>query len=381
MPILLSPIVITFICDIFILFNLIGYLSHGEIVTKKEGWNFIQLWTVVVVPVLFLAMKDFAVENDCCSPTLFAPEHRIGIYTLIILYTIAFVISIFRRRLLPPLTEVLLNMLLIVGLILNVIFCFHFKTEDEGNMWWIFGNIPIIILLLINLVENHRKIQSFFEDNEYHSYSIVSQLFQRILQLDPIYRYPVMTLLVVPFIMLLSLFLLLFGQKPDSLIRAFTDTYKHGLSQLDYMCENVDCGGHFLCSVGANGHGYIVKPIRYGERNGGKIICNRQLLVSNAFEDLVQERLPYFHKIIRRNYNKVGNLIHRYYYLFNNKCISDAVYLLMKPVEFVFLLTLYLFDRRPEDRIGKQYVKKSDRLYIDDKLIEKYRDMGVNRFK
>jgi hypothetical protein len=73
MPILLSPI-ITFICDIFILFNLIGYLSHGEIVTKKEGWNFIQLWTVVVVPVLFLAMKDFAVENDCCSPTLFAPN-------------------------------------------------------------------------------------------------------------------------------------------------------------------------------------------------------------------------------------------------------------------------------------------------------------------
>jgi hypothetical protein len=47
----------------------------------------------------------------------------------------------------------------------------------------------------------------------------------------------------------------------------------------------------------------------------------------------------------------------------------------MKPVEFVFLLTLYLFDRRPEDRIEKQYVKKSDRLFIDGKLIEKYKDM------
>ncbi|MBL0081928.1 MAG: hypothetical protein IPP37_05630 [Saprospiraceae bacterium] len=97
--------------------------------------------------------------------------------------------------------------------------------------------------------------------------------------------------------------------KPDSLIRAFTDTYHHGFSQLDHLCENVACGGHFLCSVGANGHPKIVKPIRYGERNGRKIICTRQLLISNAFEELVQEKCPLVHKIIRHNYNKVGRLI------------------------------------------------------------------------
>ena len=37
MPIIVkSDRYVTFICDIFILFNLIGYLSHGEIVTKKK---------------------------------------------------------------------------------------------------------------------------------------------------------------------------------------------------------------------------------------------------------------------------------------------------------------------------------------------------------
>lgn len=153
---------------------------------------------------------------------------------------------------------------------------------------------------------------------------------------------------------------ILFGQKPDSLIRAFTDTYQHGFSQLDHLCENVQCGGHFLCSVGANGHPKIVKPIRYGERNGRKIICTRQLLISNAFEELVQEKCPLVHKMIRHNYNKVGRLIHRYYGIFNNKYISDLVYICMKPLELLFLLILYTFDKKPENRIAKQYLAKSD---------------------
>jgi hypothetical protein len=148
------------------------------------------------------------------------------------------------------------------------------------------------------------------------------------------------------------------------MIRAFTDTYKHGFSQLDYMCANVDCGGHFLCSVGANGHKKIVKPIRYGERNNSKIICNRQLLISNAFEELVQENFPLIHKIIRRNYNKVGKIIHKYYHIFNNKIVSDIVYILMKPLEFVFLLTLYTFDNKPENRIATQYLTANDKKKI-----------------
>jgi len=135
------------------------------------------------------------------------------------------------------------------------------------------------------------------------------------------------------------------------------------------MCENVNCGGHFLCSVGANGHKSIVKPIRYGERNGGKIVCNRQLLISNAFEDLLKEKFPNLHKMIRQKYNKVGSFIHNYYYIFELKIISDIVYILMKPLECFFLITLYIFDQKPENRINKQYLNKNDRQQIDKMII------------
>jgi hypothetical protein len=119
----------------------------------------------------------------------------------------------------------------------------------------------------------------------------------------------------------------LFGQKADSLIRAFTDTYHHGFSQWNYKCENVNCGGHYLCSVAANGHAAVVRPTRRGIRNGHDIICNRQLLISDAFEDLMEERLPGLHRITRKQYNKVGNIVHRYYglYLYSHETCGMAI--------------------------------------------------------
>lgn len=71
------------------------------------------------------------------------------------------------------------------------------------------------------------------------------------------------------------------------------------------------------------------------------------------------------HKVIRRQYNKVGNAIHKHYHLFNNKFISDLIYILMKPLELLFLFALYLFDTKPETRIAMQYLSKSDRQAID----------------
>lgn len=123
----------------------------------------------------------------------------------------------------------------------------------------------------------------------------------------------------------------------------------------------MSCGGHYLCSVAANGHNQIVRPQRLGIRNGAYIICNRQLLISNAFEELIQEKLPFIHKITRKHYNKIGNFVRRYYHFFNNKLVSDAVYFLMKPLEWFFLVTLYTFDKKPENRIAIQYLSKHDR--------------------
>ncbi|WP_458626596.1 DUF6688 domain-containing protein [Winogradskyella sp. PC D3.3] len=349
----------------FVLFNGFFYAIKGRIKTRENGFKVIQLWTVVLVPAFFIAIFDVAETNDCCTDSaVFSPDHRIGVYILLMAYTVCYSISIFKKRVLPPLAELILNAFLILGLIINVLLCFHIHNMELGMFMWIFGNIPIILLLLIELDKNQKIIKQHIEQHKLESHHTIGRFCIAVLKLKPIYKYPILTLILVPVLIVLSLILLIFGQKPDSLISAFTQTYKHGFSQLDYMCDNVECGGHFLCSVGANGHKKIVKPIRYGERNGNKIICNRQLLIANAFEDLVQDRYPNAHKIIRKAYNKVGGQIHKHYHIFNIKWISDGIYILMKPLELVFLAILYTFDKYPENRIAIQYLSKTDKQNI-----------------
>ena len=90
--------------------------------------------------------------------------------------------------------------------------------------------------------------------------------------------------------------------------------------------------------------------------------------MANAFEELVWLKTPKLHRVIRHNYDRVGTIVRKYYGVFNNKYISDIVYLLMKPLEWMFIFVLYLFDTNPENRIAKQYLKPFDRKIIDESL-------------
>jgi hypothetical protein len=362
------PIIfLSIITAIYIAINFLKYLIDGTVYKLNRVWIIVQIWTVVIVPICFLLLMDVSNENDCCSDSaIFSPNHRFLIYILIGASMFAYVISVIRNKILPPVQELFLHSFLILGLIINILLCKHLTTIEEGPIWWIVGNIPIILLILISISENQKLLKQHIQKNELSSNNLIGKIASSILSLKAIYRYPILTICLIPIIVSLSLFLILFGQKPDSLIRAFTNTYKHGFSELDYMCDNVQCGGHFLCSVGANGHKNIVKPIRYGERLGNKIICNRQLLISNAFEELIQEKLPLSHKFIRNKYNLVGNSIHKHYHLFNIKYVSDVVYLIMKPLELIFLIALYTFDSKPENRINTQYLNHKDRRKIND---------------
>jgi hypothetical protein len=118
--------------------------------------------------------------------------------------------------------------------------------------------------------------------------------------------------------------------------------------------------------VAAKGHPTLVKPFRTGVRAGKQIKCNRQLLVSNAFEELLEQRHPVLHRLIRSEYNRVGNLVHRYYGVFDKVWVADIIYLLMKPLEGIFIVVLYLCDRHPENRIAQQYLRREDRALISE---------------
>jgi hypothetical protein len=342
--------------SVLVTLDFVKCLRTGKRLFNTIWIRILEIVTIIGLPFIYLNVVENKV-NDCCSDSAtFSPEHRLTIYSLITICILAYFYSSFKTTLKSPVLEVLTNAVLLLGVIFNV-----FIAVQVEQFIWLFGNLPICMLFILQLIDNQKKFITLHHSiaNEETKNSITKMAW-RILTLKPIMKFPILLILCLPLLTGISCLLLLFGQKPDSIIRAFTDTYKHGFSQLDYLCDNVDCGGHFLCSVAAGGHREFVKPIRYGERNGSKIICNRQLLIANAFEELIEQKSPGVHHLVRRNYNKVGNVIHRYYFIFNNKLIADVVYIFMKPLELFFLLTLYTFDQRPENRIARQYLSKTD---------------------
>ena len=160
-------------------------------------------------------------------------------------------------------------------------------------------------------------------------------------------------ILAFPIIVFSIIILTLFGQAPDAAIKAFTETAEWTLSQ-KIPPPRIDADGHYLCTVAARGDEKTVKPLRAGKRRGQLIVVNRQLLIANAFEDLIKERTPRLHRLIRGVYDRIGLPVSKH---INTRKRADAVYFIMKPLEWFFLLILYTFDSKPENRISVQYTK------------------------
>lgn len=158
-------------------------------------------------------------------------------------------------------------------------------------------------------------------------------------------------LLLIPLIGILVAVLVLFGQAPDAVIRAWTETADWTLSQKQPPAP-LPFDGHYLCTVAAGGHRKIVKPLRTGMRHGHRVIVNRQLCIANAFEQVLEERMPRLHRAIRGFYDRTGYPISRF---IRTKAAADAVYFIMKPLEWLFLVFLYAVCTNPENRIAVQY--------------------------
>lgn len=353
-------IIILIVLAIPLLFSLLDlYYIFKKIAIGEIGSSIMSgplaIFFVGGLSMFYLFALDIHLENDCCGDSAtFSPAHRLSIYVWIILCFSGFCYAKIRKIIAPPIIEVLINLLLLIGIVLVIFIAIQIVPPLN-----IVGCIPILIIFMITLLERQAKIMALAKEGTYSTNNRINQLAAQILTLGFFKRFPLLMFLCLPLITLVSSILLLFGQQPDSVIKAFTQTYTHGFSQLDHLCYNVQCGGHYLCSVAANGHPAIVQPKRLGIRHGHYIICNRQLLIANAFEELLAEKHPRLHQIIRKNYNKVGHQIHRHYHVFEYKYLSDFIYLLMKPAELIFYITLYTFDTQPENRIEKQYLPKS----------------------
>lgn len=166
--------------------------------------------------------------------------------------------------------------------------------------------------------------------------------------------------LILPIAAIFEILFIIFGQGADGFIKAFTMTADWTFST-QIPPEPIDYDGHYLCTVAAGGHKKVVKPLRYGKRIGHYIVVNRQLLIANAFEDLIAEKTPKFHKAVRGFYNRHGYPISQH---ITTRTRADIVYFLMKPLEYIFVFVLYLCDSHPENRIAVQYSDYKKRNYL-----------------
>ncbi|MCM3735291.1 hypothetical protein M3215_05535 [Bacillus cytotoxicus] len=285
-----------------------------------------------------------------------ANEYVVSVMVLLTLGMISFWIVSLTYGDLPPLVYVVCGTLMILNIILAVAYLTHTVFSNDGEEFSVFllqtSFLSLFFLYIASLKDSlNRFLDSQHErEIEYNNKCMlflfrVCNNYQKIPKLWAISLFPVL--------IIIQLILVLFGQRPDSLIRVFLETSSFNYSNIPAPKPEIVPGdGHYLCTVSAKGHKKLVKPVRAGIRGGERIPVNRQLLIANAFENILEQYVPNFHKVIRNFYDKYGYPISRH---INSKWSADIIYLIMKPLEWLFLIVLYTVDKKPENRIHKQY--------------------------
>lgn len=350
---------------VFTLWNVYNLFS------KKAKGEVPALWlTILIGGVLYFLLYSFYFDsagdwyeavNVAQTHYAISTQHQLGIILPIFVGVIGLTILIcVDTKKLPPLVSafsvasvVLLNVVQIAFAIQISKNVLHENMDVFGLLFYVYHfNIFILSVSAVRKqikqqLEMYRHMNSH-EDGNKHSFA--SSLYSKI------NRFTNNTVLIFAgfffLIAMLEIIFILVGQGADATIKAFTDTADWTFSK-QIPPPPLEYDGHYLCTVAAGGHTKIVKPLRYGTRRGTTIIVNRQLCIANAFEDYIQEKLPRFHKFIRNVYDKYGYPISKH---ITTPARADVVYFIMKPLEWIFLVFLYLFDVKPEQRISRQYM-------------------------
>jgi hypothetical protein len=312
-----------------------------------KSWNPSEYYKAIV-----LGKTSFQLH----SPIAF--EHM---STILILATIAIigylVLRILKNRL-SPIIAIISISAIYIGIALSAVFSIQlFNNIFSGK-----GEVPNDILYMTLFPLNYvlcsirlikQVIRLYIERQNKNDISYQNKILQFCQQVlsESIGWYVLAFIIMIPLLCILLIIMVLFGQMPDSFIRAFTETSDWSLSQ-KVSPPPIKYEGHYLCTVAVNGHKKVVKPTRAGIRHGVKITVNRQLCIANAFEQLIEERTPKLHRIVRKFYDKYGYPISKH---ITTPLRADIVYKIMKPLEWLFIIVLYIFDINPENRIAMQY--------------------------
>lgn len=328
--------------------------SSPKPVKKKKQQPTIVLWFGLFgcfLEAIFIFIVKDMTFYDWSEPLINSQKHALiwsGAYptffTLAALTLLALIIYSYRdANSLSPLA----NIFCISGILGGVVLLLVFDNQLQVASFHTF------FLLIYSFHLLWVRIKEWQQDRTEISYE--NRLLQWLHQLlNKSRNWPWLAVLVaLPTLALVVLVLMLFGQQPDSMIKAWTNTADWAFSQ-KIPPQNLIMDEHYLCTVAAGGHENVVKPQRMGVRHGHPVVVNRQLCIANAFEQVLEEKTPRFHRFLRRNYDRYGYPFAKH---IKKKWAMDLIYYLMKPLEWLFLLVLYLVDRKPENRIAMQYIK------------------------
>lgn len=359
---------------------ILTFFNFLELLNSQPSRSWVEMCVFTLGPALSLIFYGMMEFKDWQTPALtsnftllhapIATSHLFAPLLLFLLSVLGYTLLRAFHQKMPPLCIVLCLSALYIGVALCVVWgvqLFRFSTFWNNNQGPLiafalslfpFNYVLYIVKLVRTLVRAHAQGRPPTDAEDSVAPTFLARC-ERLLQKSR--RWPLIAFFAMwPLLGVCIGLLVLLGQQPDAVIRAFTETSDWTLSQRVAPAP-VFHDAHYLCTVAAGGHRRLVKPQRMGVRHGHRIVVNRQLCVANAFEELLMERTPRFHKAVRHVYDTYGYPLSKH---IRTPLAADIVYLCMKPLEWCFVGTLYLLDRDPETRIAWQYLPLAARSNI-----------------
>lgn len=320
----------------------------------------------VVLPAAGLGLAQWEMEAACvvdgCSVGVPRPIHMPegwGLLALHLAAALAWVVSRRRPHALPPRVEAAVLGAMFGGIALHLALATQFVTQLPGALIPVLGWAVLCPYLALAYLARESWSRLRRRGEEARAVLPPAEGLYRDGPHSPtpgsVTLRPWITSAAAPALALLgaqAVIQALLFHDARGLVWTFTQTCAGPLSALTRVVEPAgDC--HYLCTVAAQGHPWLVRPERMGVRNGHAVVVNRQLATANAFEDLLHARWPRFGRLARRTYDALGYPLSRH---LRTRWVADAVYLAMKPAEWLFYLALLLLDPGdPEARLDRMY--------------------------
>ena len=356
------------------LFFIFGSQNDPVVIRKSKHFEYLTLtlgsvYSIIILPFTNIVFVDW--QEALVNRQLHTPIWSQGAITILSCAAVGIAgylfLSAVSLRKVPPLLPVLAIGAMYIGMFQCILWIIQ---VFQNNLISFYLCLFPFNLILIGIHTIRRKVEEWNNDESKEIKKFHNPYLERInKKVVDSSKWPGLAFLFMwPLLGALVCFLLLFGQRPDNIIKAWTETSNWNLST-KVSPQNIYYDEHYLCTVAAGGHPKIVKPIRKGMRHGHEVIVNRQLCIANAFEQVMEEYTPVFHRHIRKFYDKYGFPVAR---AIRSPYIADVVYILMKPLEVMFLLVLYTVDVNPENRIAVQY------LPLDKDQIQRIKDINTD---